>query len=137
MNHDGVRLDTLIRLLHQAYDAAFEEALADRSTTRVELVMLSVLARAAQPMTWDALESAMGPRYSAVACTEAWNALAVAGWAVEPDGLYAATDAGRDVVDDLDEERERIVARATEGLSEDEVATAIVALRGMLANLSA
>ncbi|SEJ52674.1 MarR family winged helix-turn-helix transcriptional regulator [Demequina mangrovi] len=137
MSHDGVRLDGWVRMASEAFEVAFDEALADRSTTRAELLMLTRLAAAPEPLAWDALESGMGPAYGPVACTDAWNALEVAGWAVEPDGLYAVTDAGRALVEELTEARDAIIARATDGLSEDEVATAVIALRGILANLEA
>ncbi|WP_062385188.1 MarR family winged helix-turn-helix transcriptional regulator [Demequina iriomotensis] len=137
MSHDAAHLDALARALGRAFDAAFGEALADASTTRVEHAMLSRLAASPEPLTWEALEAGLIPRYGPVACTEAWSSLEVAGWAVEPDGLYLATDAGRAVIADLEAAREAIVARALDGLGEDEVAAATHALRAMIANLGA
>jgi len=131
-----MRLDALVRTLTHAYDAAFDEALADRSATRTEFAMLSRLAAADGPLSWEALEDGLSPRIGPAALTQAWNGLAAGGWAVEEDGLRAATDAGREALEDLHHEIEAIHADAVEGVSEADVATATAVLRRMLGNLA-
>ncbi|WP_062460969.1 hypothetical protein [Demequina soli] len=135
MSHDAVRLDALIKALGHAYDAAFDDALADRSTTRAEFVLLSVLAGAPDPLAWDAVEGRMPPGYGAGRLTDAWNGLAAGGWVAEEDGLFAATATGRDALADLHVEVDSIHERATDGLTEPQIEAATAALRTMLGNL--
>ncbi|WP_062287605.1 hypothetical protein [Demequina phytophila] len=135
MSHDAVRLDALIKALSHAYDSAFDEALADRSTTRAEFVMLSLLARSPDPMTWQQLEDHMTPFYSPAKLTDAWNGLVAGAWAEDLEGLRAATPEGREVVDELHDEIERIHDDASEGLTDAQIEAAETVVRTMLGNL--
>ncbi|WP_062310330.1 hypothetical protein [Demequina rhizosphaerae] len=135
MSDDAPRLDILVRMLTHAFDLAFDEALADRSSTRAEFVMLSRLADSHDPVTWEVLEGSMPVGYGPGLLTETWNALAVAGWADEVDGLRVATQGGREALDELHAAIDGIATEATAGIAAHDVEVAAEVLRHMLDNL--
>ncbi|WP_144019022.1 hypothetical protein [Demequina sp. NBRC 110056] len=132
---DVDRLDALARMLDHALTRGFESALADRSTTSAEFVVLSVLGRADAPLTWEALEARLPAGYGAARATEAWEGLEAAGWAGEVDHEHVATDAGLTALEELHAEIESLHDRARAGVADGDYAIAVGVLQEMLANL--
>ncbi|WP_144276324.1 MarR family winged helix-turn-helix transcriptional regulator [Demequina sp. NBRC 110053] len=132
---DVDRLDALARMLDRALTRAFESALADRSTTSAEFVMLSVLAAADGPLAWEAVEARLPVGYTPARATDAWNGLEAGGWAAEVDGRHVATDEGLEALEALHGEIERLHDHARDGISDEDYAVAVRVLRTMRDNV--
>jgi len=134
---DVDRLDALARMLDRALTRGFESALADRSTTSDEFVLLSLLGRADAPLSWDAVEARLPAGYGGARATEAWGGLEAGGWAAEVDGEFIATNEGLEALDALHAEIESLHDRARAGVSDGDYGTAVAVVQRMLGNLEA
>jgi len=131
-----IPLGMLLQQLDHAITAAFDHALADRSTTRVEWQMLNVLDGAPDGMPWSAIEDRMPPGPDADAMATSWQALEVGGWVEEVGGLRRLTAAGEEAREALAGDVQRIREQATEGVTDEDYETTMEVLELMLENLS-
>ncbi|WP_084076913.1 hypothetical protein [Demequina sp. NBRC 110057] len=135
MSDAATRIDALARMLDQALSAAFRDALADRSTTEREFVMLSLLVHADGPMPWETLEARLPGHPSPAAAADAWEGLAAGGWVADEDGGRVATDEGREAYAELEGQVAALHDAAVAGVSDEDYAIAADVLRRMIGNL--
>lgn len=130
------RLDAVVRQLESALSHAFDEALADRSTTRVEFLMLSVLAHADHPLTWEEVEARMPAQLGPATLTEAWAGLTSGNWVEDLGDGRIITAEGQEALEGLHTDIEDIHERAASGVTNEDYATAVAVMETMLTNLT-